>query len=381
LDPFAPFDDLAPLGEQVSGKTIVMLGEADHGAAEIRTAKLRLAAYLYYEQGFTVFTEEVGRAQANLVDAYLETGDEANLDALDFRSLRDFRNTTETFDFFRGLRRIVTERPAGLDRLRYRGFDIDFGRVNARDQVLAYLGRAATPELAATLTPLVGCTRPEAACETDLTTALAAFATEEAALVAGGSQAEYDENQDVLQGLWDTVHLYILYAAGDWSADEFREQTMMRRMDGYIAQYGSGIVVSAHDFHIARDDGEQPLGYDTMGSHVYATAGAANVYGIAITYFQGRHLAVDPATYTFFDEDVSAESNPTSMEFRLHEAGLPLYFLDFGVDDATDPGCTWIDTRIPTMLNGFFPLARVTPSRHWSGILFVDTVTPTTPEF
>jgi erythromycin esterase-like protein len=52
VDPAAPLDDLAPLGQSIGDAKIVGLGESTHGAAEEETLKLRTLRFLVERMGF-----------------------------------------------------------------------------------------------------------------------------------------------------------------------------------------------------------------------------------------------------------------------------------------------------------------------------------------
>lgn len=63
LDPHAPLDDLAPLGEIVGDARVVAIGENAHFVEEFSLARQRLLRMLAEQCGFTVLPSSLGLAK------------------------------------------------------------------------------------------------------------------------------------------------------------------------------------------------------------------------------------------------------------------------------------------------------------------------------
>jgi erythromycin esterase-like protein len=372
----APLDDLAPLEQYVQDRPVVMLGEPDHGIVESGQAQLRLVALLYHRLGYSTYATEMGRAVCELAQQYVESGDEALLATLDIFSYPSFANVEETATLFRGLRSLVETRPPEREPLRIRGFDLDHGRFNARDSVLGYLEVAASAELQTALEPLVSCIDVTPACEADQQQALSLLAADEASLVAASSQQQYDDTYDVLRGLGEVLEYYRLQGAGEPGAGQFREDVMMRRMDEILAEAPAGTIVFGHYLHISQYLGRDPGWWTSVGEHLALELGADRVYGLAMFYYQGRHLErVAAGQYEARDVPPAPDGY---LESYLQRGGSELLLLDFGASSPGDPGSGWLHAPLETRWNGWSTLP-ATPVQHWNGALFVERVTPTTP--
>ena len=373
----APYADLAPLDTMVDGRTVVMLGEPDHGIVESRLARLRLIAYLYYQHGFTTLADELGRGQAEVVQAYLDSGQESDLERLDINDYPSFARVDETMDFYRGLRMLIVDRPAGLPPLQYRGFDLDHGARNAKEQVLDYLELAASESLEAALTPLVSCLEVSASCDADQAEGLKQFEAAKAELVAASSEQQYVLVQDLFRGLGELIHFYLLSVDQDASAPAYREDVMMRRMDVYLAEANGGVIVSGHNMHISQDlEATSGWQWRSLGEHLADELGASQVFGLGLFYFQGSHLTRNDS-WEFFAAEV-APAPLGSLEQQLNSAGLARFLLDLSTAVAADPGSGWLHQAVGTVVNGN-SIVSVVPVRHWDGLVFIDAVTPTTP--
>jgi erythromycin esterase-like protein len=374
LDLLASFDDLEPLRPLLVERPVVLLGEADHGVAELKEAKLRLIAFLYLELGRSVLADEVGRAEANLVNRFIETGEESFVESLDIFGYASYSRVEEQVAFYMSLRRLSEERPEGQAPLRYQGFDLDHGLLNARDEVMAYLTESASSTVTDSLSPLVGCVDTTPQCEQSLDRALSLLQEAEPELVASSSQGGYDEAEEVLRGLAETVHFYLMVIDGSSEAEQFRENVMIRRADEYIAAAPSGIIFSAHSLHVARARSSiSPL--VSLGEHLSSDDSDAT-YVLSATYYEGTHLERDQS-WSFSSTEVAVPS-PGSLEDILHRARLPLYVLPFQGASQSDPASSWVYSPRRCVAAGFQDIV-LSPAYQWDGVIYIDRVRATTP--
>ena len=379
FDAHAPLDELASIGAAVAGRQVVMMGESDHGTAEAHAMRLRLIRYLYYEAGFTEYAVEVGRGGGLLLQRYLATGDEAHLTANDFAKSRNYANTEEYFDFMRELRAIIETRPSGLEPLRLHGLDIEvYPHENGRDEVLAYLDAAASDALEERLAPLVGCIAITETCKEQLAEALERIEEAEVELVAASDRAAFEVARDLLSGLATTIDVQLQWRAGE-SPDQQREDLMMARFDAVLDGARGGVLLYAHNFHIAQGFSRaSPLLWRALGEHVVERVGDDQVFGIAMAYYEGEHLGRNGRSAEFIVEPV-APPPAGFFESYLHSAGVDRLFLDFAATTPGDPGSGFVHVALGTT-NGGVPIGiRVIPASQWDAVVFVDRVTAPRP--
>jgi len=349
---------------------VVMLGEPDHGVAEAKEARLRLLGWLYHHHGVTDYYIEAGRGQANLIQAYVSSGDENYLDDLDINDYASMARVVETFDFYRGLRDLVVTRPAGVPELRVRGYDLDHGMRNASEYAAGYVETWGTAEQQDTALPLVTCTDWTFDCEDAAFEAVDLLETDEAIWVSASGQDAFDEALGVVRSLAQTLHFY---TRDYYTVTQYRENTMMERFDEYYAQKSGRVVVYGHNFHISTDASNAPGWRYALGEHIRDELGDDEVYALGMFYDHGSHLAS-------YGTEVSTVSAPPTghLEAYLRDAGMPMFLLDFGTAVAGDPGSGWVFDEISCMANGY-PDVALNPGASFDGVLFFEEATATTP--
>ncbi len=373
FDPSRPFADLKELDAVLADKSIVLLGEGDHGVNEAFEYKLRLTAYLYLEHEFDVHAYEIGVGEGILIDEYLQTGDESKLDDLDILDYQSFLSTDAHFAFLEGLRKLNSSRPTGFQPLSYRGFDLDHGRRNAKELVISYLTAVTSSELLSSLTPLVSCIDATEECVDQLTMAIQSYDANRAALEDASSKAEFARYRGVLVNLGDTVQYQLMAMNQDPGADSYRENAMMRNFDVIDADGTKKIIVSSHNMHIARNlTQEGSPWWKMLGQHVVERHGSDNVYGLCMTFYEGTHMVRD-SNWVFMNESLGAVPK-MYLEDYLFQPGLEMFVLDFSEAMQGDTASGWLYWRVGMLFNGYANSFFIAPANQWDGVIFIKTV-------
>jgi hypothetical protein len=146
--------DPRPTLLDLAGKRVILLGE-EHGVATMEELDLAMLRYLHRAAGVRIYMSEFGYAMGCVLNRYLETGDEAALDAV----MREFQTsmawTKEQRAFYVGLRRWNQTLPPG-ERVRIVGTDIEHQHRLALRYLddLAWERSKARPEIRETLAKL-----------------------------------------------------------------------------------------------------------------------------------------------------------------------------------------------------------------------------------
>jgi len=269
----------------IGGKRVAYLGEADHWIHE-KYAYRSLFADALFSRGWTHFGEEFAWFDGLLVDRYLETGDESLLDRITMfgyrgadRPERDDTPTgllrsgwdtyptaefkAEQIRFARTLRGISEARPAGMERLRFFGFDVDYNP-NAGYEPIAAMLASAPPSLAledvrAAIRRVDSESMADEA--TRLSRALETIDAAHDALAATLGERSFDDLRYAVLTMRDSFeYASIGYPATEWRvvADAMakRELVMHRHLDRVLGSLppDGKIALMAHNMHLAKND-------------------------------------------------------------------------------------------------------------------------------
>jgi len=152
--PGDPLDDLAPLRPALGGATVVGLGEALHGVAEVTTLKHRFARLLVERMGYRTIAWEEDWTTGLEIDAYIRGGP-GDADHLVARMSPQYQ-TAEVADVLRWLRAFNVGRH---DPVRFVGVEHYFTRDRAHALIDDHVA-AAAPELLDELRPHLDPIRP-----------------------------------------------------------------------------------------------------------------------------------------------------------------------------------------------------------------------------
>jgi erythromycin esterase-like protein len=142
VDPAAPLDDLAPLGQSIGNAKIVGLGESTHGAAEEETLKLRTLRFLVERMSFRSIAWEEDWTTGLQVNEYIRSG-KGNPDML-IRQMSPQWQSRQVADVLRWLH----DFNAGhAGKVQFFGVEYYLTRPLAYDEIDAYVARTAPERL------------------------------------------------------------------------------------------------------------------------------------------------------------------------------------------------------------------------------------------
>lgn len=321
--------------DEIAGKRVVYLGEPDHYVQEKYEMRLLFVRRLF-DRGWRVLGMEMGRSDARHVDAYLETGDETELDRVGiYAGVKTARSgilkglpaeakaefVAAEMDFARALRRLSEARAPGTPRLRYFGFDVDTDPLRASEDLAARVD----PPLRTIL---------ERAASTDPATLAEALAQAAADLPAG---ALHDDVLGLAQS-WEFAAVAFHDPDFDalMQAHARREQTMFRQVDAELAR-STPVILMGHTMHLSKASDAarfvavgQPGGasWRTIGTHV-AERFPDGVYSIWMLADHGTHYDVAcPGACEFASKPDTVEHVLAEVgdRFALATAGMPVPF-------------------------------------------------------
>lgn len=321
--------------DEIAGKRVVYLGEPDHYVHEKYEMRLLFVRRLF-DRGWRVLGMEMGRSDARHVDAYLETGDEAELDRVGiYAGVKTARSgilkglpaeakaefVAAEKEFARALRRMSEARAPGTPRLRYFGFDVDTDPLRASEE----LATRVDPSLRTVL---------ERAASTD-PAALAEALTQAAVDLPPGALRD-----DVLGLAESWEFAAVAFHDPDFDAlmqaHARREQTMFRQVDAELAR-STPVILMGHTMHLSKASDAarfvavgQPGGasWRTIGTHV-AERFPDGVYSIWMLADHGTHYDVAcPGACEFASKPDSVEHVLAEVgdRFAVSTAGMPTPF-------------------------------------------------------
>jgi erythromycin esterase len=334
------FEDLRPLKPVIGDARIVSLGEGTHGTREFFQMKHRLTEFLAAEMGFTLFAIEANMPEAYRINEYVLTGKgdpKALLHGLYFWMW----DTREVLDMILWMRRF---NESGRGRVQFLGFDMQFGEL-AMSNTRAFV-EAHDPDYAKEL---------EAAYRDldeywgtpDLVRAAQALPAEEQAARARGAwrvvehleasrgayrkTADADQIERAIQDVRIAAQSAELMSRGAGYRDECMAENVAWILDR--APKGSKLVLWAHNEHVARQPG-------WLGAHLAERYGDDQLV-VGFASHSGRFTAIQPGLGLVAGNALTP-SAPGSLEWRLHETGLPRAVLDLRRASRDAPESSWL---------------------------------------
>jgi erythromycin esterase len=346
-EPGSGFDDLMPLKEIIGDARIVALGEATHGTREFFQMKHRMLEFLVQEMDFNIFAIEATWPEANLVNAYVHTGegDPAKLLAgLYFWTW----NTQEVLDMIHWMR-AHNENPGDAPPVSFFGFDMQFPRM-AMDNVVEYLQKV-NPAAAEQADTLFDCfpayqsalntyadappdTRNQ--CRENLQEVYDLISQRQTDYEALSSSKEFAlalQSARVVQQAED------VFGSEDYAA---RDRYMAENVAWLLDQAGpdAKIVLWAHNGHV----GVESARSKTMGAYLREQYGDEMVI-FGFTFYSGSFNAIKmsgPGQFGGLTEYQIALPPEDSYEYYFRSAELPRLFLDLRGIQPGSPATDWL---------------------------------------
>jgi len=361
--------DLAAFGAAVGDAPVVALGEASHGTREFFQMKHRLLEYLVTQKGFTVFAMEANWPETAAVDRYIKTGQgdpKAALAGLYFWTW----NTEEVLDMIEWMR-AYNAAPGVHPTLSFTGFDMQtpdvamanalvyLHRVHPADATSATANYASLRRLMAAQeqaqkvakSPFTALPSPAVAaqCLKDTQAVVQLFDAHQAEFVKASSASAFqDARQNAVIVQQAASELTLSFQDGG----AFRDRAMADNVRWLTTQKypHQKIVLWAHNGHV----GAFTAGHRSMGSYLRETYGP-KLYALGFAFNSGEIRAVKMTSGRMSGRAIPLPVTPAQAgtgDAVLHQAGLPLFFLDFHAVPLSSVLGGWLASPHPFRMPG-----------------------------
>lgn len=369
--PELPLDDLVKgtcaaraLDAIIGDASVVCLAESSHGVAESTRVDAVLARHLIVDLGFRVVAYEDSDAALRGLDAFVNDGDEAALDAYLDDAGETLANTHESAELLRG---IAKARIDSKDKLSLRGIDVAIAPAKTRAEIGRYLDQV-DPTGAAALKAKLTASNLDVAVR-QVKEVSAHLQSERAAYVARSSERAFDLCATDLESLADGYAFMKSYEAGDFKTGngEVRDPSMGRNLIR-LAREGKRVLVRAHLGHCAKDFPSQgyaePTDRYAFGKAVAGALGdryrvIAHLYGVGDERYQSGKTGRYTNARGSLDAALDALDSPARARLMPIRGTTPL--------DFDKP---WKLTRMPEKVT--------LPAHQADALVFVKAPTPVT---
>lgn len=381
FDPEAGFEDLQPARSIFENRRLIMLGEGTHGIMEAGEYKLRFIAYLYLELGYDLIIDECGVAYGRLINEYIQTGDEKILNAV-IELTGGFGRTDGYQAYLKGLRRINANRPSGYKPLRYGGFDLEFGKSGLL-YLYSYLEETGADDILTEIQSYIDTCEDVIECDEAGEKSMAVFQAARDELVAASSVEKYDDVERIFQNKVDEMSYRRIISENLMESMIFREGIMKQNVDFMLAKENGGIILSAHNMHIARaltsPIGEFPYHkHEALGEYLVKTHAENEVVSLAMTFAGGTQL-IRENTDTGKEYNVISFPYPAMVEGSLEDILQNVGFSPFIVEirsarSGSNPDASWLLEPHEMLHNAYYDIIKPAPALQWDALLFIDEV-------
>ncbi|MFB6072097.1 MAG: erythromycin esterase family protein [Halobacterium sp.] len=362
IDPDAPRDDLAAVGDRLAASRYVGLGEATHGTREFFQFKHRLLAHLVADRGVRAVALEANFSEALALDDYVVHGDGDPRDALDGVYFWTW-NVESVLALLEWLRAFNDDRPLE-DRVRFLGVDAQY--TAGPTQALTEFFADADPEfLDAVREDLDAADDDGVPPQQDdgADTRVAA-----ADRVASRIRDRLDDRRDDYAAATSErrvelarQHCRVLAQAADYKrhfpddVDDTDDVTYARVRDEAMADNAEWVraftdtdclPVWAHDAHVARTGLRYGDGAPSLGQHL-ADRHGDDYHAVGFAFARGGFEAYDtaPDTETALVEHVIDDPQPDTIEAALDRLPLTAAVLDLRDAREDDRLADWLADR------------------------------------
>ncbi len=337
VDPYASDPNLSVLQATVGDARIVGMGEATHGTREFWKIRQKLSKYLVEEMGFTAILHEAPFPNALYIDAYVTRGEGTALEAHErlgywrYQEMQELIAWMRQYNLYRG-----NEDP----ELHYFGYDCAFRSwtesINLITAYLEVVDPSAVDEITAKLNTY---TPADAQFVVDF---LAANSETYTTLTGAGP---YDLVLRIAENLEPSWHVW--YALENGLPDlDIRESFNIGNVEWIIENLldGGKVIVWAHNGHVGnvslQDGGTQA---SMLGARLKERFGD-DYYIIGTEFYGGRFQAWDVCGDDLggFIVHEAAHPGENTYAYQLHQADIPLFFLDLSKVDYSVTAAHWL---------------------------------------
>jgi len=338
-DPQASDEDLRGLKAMIGDVQIVALGEGTHGTAEFFRMKHRLVEFLCCEMGFRVFAIEANMPEARLINEYVLHGKgdpKEGLAGLYFWTWY----TQEVLDLIEWMREFNA---SGKGHIEFWGFDMQTPTV-AMDSVRNFVARV---EPAYSDSVDQGYRKVKEAHQ-----ALQTYRAHAPGVLVEPwrgvalsilrhlerNRERYLSGNDSMTVEWGLQNARVVVQALECLTKEAktRDESMADNVDWILSHQppGTKIVLWAHNGHVGRRNND----YEPMGSFLAQRHGSG-LATVGFAFHEGQYTAIKGDKLGTYG---TSPSEPGSVEYALHQAGLPRLILDLRKTSDTSPESAWL---------------------------------------
>jgi erythromycin esterase len=338
--PGSGFDDLSAVRELVGDARIVALGEVTHGSRDIFQMKHRIFEYLAENMGFRVFAIEASMPETYRMNDYVLEGEGDPAEILVGMYFWTW-NTQEVLDFAKWMR---SYNESGKGPLQFVGFDMQAPNL-ARETVEEFLDEhdsEAKENLAVRLSVLAEYDDKQKRREayqgniSQEEKDRIGIASETIYLYLKGEQHRYLETLPADSVDWVIQNARVLDQATKsmiLRSPGFRDSCMAENVQ-WILDHNPDekIVLWAHNFHVSRFK-------NGVGSFLDKHYGDdMAVFGFG--FHEGEFTAISKEGGVLTVHEATP-SQPGSVEYLMHQAGIPRFFLDLRGISKDSPAAPW----------------------------------------
>ncbi|UCF40491.1 MAG: erythromycin esterase family protein [Gemmatimonadota bacterium] len=337
-DPAVDDPNLLLLDEIIGDARIVGMGEATHGTTEFWQIRQKLSKYLVENMGFTAILHEAPLPNSLYIDAYVTRGEGSALEAHQRLGYWRFQ---EMQDLIAWMREYNVQRGGEEPPLHYYGYDCAFLSWTEPTNLIAGYLETVDPTAVTDITArLENYTVEDARYVYDF------LAANAAAYVALSSEEEFElilkiaENLEPSWQIWYNIR-------NEVPETDVREGFNIGNVNWIIEHLldGGKVIIWAHNGHVWNGYLEDVGGIQarSVGARLKEQYGD-DYYIIGTEFYGGQFMAWDVCDgyYSAFVVHQAALPKSNTYEFRLQQAGEPLFFLDVsGIDESVDEA-SWL---------------------------------------
>lgn len=377
-EPGQGWDDLMPLKEIVGDARIVALGEGTHGTREFFQMKHRITEFLANEMGFTVFAIEANMPEARQVNRYVLTGEGDPKKALAGMYFWTW-NTQEVLDMIEWMRAFNA---SGQGRIAFWGFDMQTPDV-AMDSVRSFVDRR-DPTYAETLAQAYEKVDEilQARRNAGNAAAMRPFNLEPsraaAQQVLNYLEAQHDQYLQTARSMevaWaiQNARIVVQGAEAYLPGKASRDESMAANIDWILDHEppDTKIVLWAHNLHVTKASTHFGMGRVLDERH----GDDQVVFGFA--FHEGTYTARGPQGLQTYS---TSSSEAGSVEWALHQTGLPRFVLDVRRASEDEPGSAWLHQQLEFRNIGAmamdYAFSPTVVAEHYDALIFFDQSHP-----
>lgn len=391
-------EELDPVIQQVNEvtypkKTIIALGEATHGNKELTELKLLIFQNLVEQQDIRVFALEGDMGGCQKVNEYIQGG-EGTAEQAVFEIGFAIYQTEEMVDLVEWMRSFNSTREAS-DQIRFYGYDMQ-RYDNSREKLLNILEKS-TPELSKEYTDLLDGFTDETMYELDPNIVKSTIVEIEKLntyineqrdiIISRTSKLEFDLALQYAECIKQNSELRLADKDYGTIRDEFMANNVSWILQHEKEFYDNNhIFITGHNGHIGKTTAT--VGVKKIMGEILAEKYGDEYFAIGTEFYNSTFLASDYDTAERLEYQVQ-NSGDNCLSTLLHGNKIDSLYLDMGGIESGSNLEQYFNEKQPMssigdMFADYFSKNRglytqeIAPSQAYNGIVFIDTLTPST---